>query len=374
MSALFRPIWLGGLGLTNRIVVSPMCQYSAVEGVAQPWHWQHLGSLAISGAGVVILEATAVEADGRISPADLGLWNDEQAAMLARLRADIAGFTPTPMGVQLAHAGRKASVAPPWIERGKPLLTPGEGGWQVVAPSAVPFDDGHPLPATLGLKDLARIRESFVAAARRADAAGFELVELHGAHGYLLHEFMSPWSNIRTDAYGGTLENRMRFPLEVAQAVRAVWPANKALGMRITGSDWLNGGVTPDEAVALAGALEAAGLDYVCVSSGGTAPKAPIPGRELGYQVPFAEKVKAGTGIKVMSVGMIVRPDQAEEIVASGKADMVALARAMLDDPRWPMHAAQALGAEPSPAYPKQYERVAAALWPGYAAAHGQGT
>jgi 2,4-dienoyl-CoA reductase-like NADH-dependent reductase (Old Yellow Enzyme family) len=370
LSKLFAPIWLGGLGLTNRIVVSPMCQYSAVDGVAQPWHWQHLGSLALSGAGVVILEASAVEAEGRISPDDLGLWNDSQGEVLARLRADIVTFSETPMGIQLAHAGRKASTAAPWVERGRPLA-PDEGGWPIVAPSALPFDDGHPLPATLSLKDMARIRDAFVASARRADAAGFDLVELHCAHGYLLHEFVSPWSNIRTDAYGGSLENRIRFPLEVAEAVRAVWPKNKALGMRITGSDWLDGGVTPDEAAVLAKALEALGLDYVCVSSGGTAPKAPIPGRELGYQVPFAETVKATTGMAVMSVGMIVDPHQAEEIVASGKADMVALARAMLDDPRWPLHAAAALGAEPP--YPNQYARAAPKLWPGYETAHRPG-
>lgn len=369
MSALFRPLWLGGLGLTNRIAVSPMCQYSAVDGVAQPWHWQHLGSLALSGAGVVILEATAVESRGRISPTDLGLWNDEQAATLTRLRADIAGFSDTPMGVQLAHAGRKASVGAPWMERGRPLA-PDEGGWPVVGPSALPFDDGYPVPASLSLKDMARIRDAFVAAARRADAAGFELIELHGAHGYLLHEFVSPWSNIRTDAYGGSLENRLRFPLEVADAVRAVWPKSKALGMRITGSDWLDGGTTPEEAAQFAQALEALGLDYVCVSSGGGAPKAPIPGRERGYQVPFAETVKAATGMAVMAVGMIVDPHQAEEIVASGKADMVALARALLDDPRWPLHAANTLGAEA--AYPKQYERASPLQWAGYDAARGR--
>ena len=359
---------LGGLTLANRIAVSPMCQYSAVEGVAQPWHWQHLGSLAISGAGVLIIEATAVEPEGRISPADLGLWNEAQASTLARLRADIATFSAVPMGVQLAHAGRKASVRPPWEQRGHPL-TQDEGGWIVSAPSALPFDEGHPLPAAMSLEDIARVRALFVAAAKRADAAGFELVELHGAHGYLLHEFMSPLSNTRTDAYGGPLENRMRLLVEVAEAVRAVWPASKALGMRITGSDWLDGGVTPEEAAALARALEAAGLDYVCVSSGGGAPKAPIPGREPGYQVPFAATVKAGAGLAVMSVGMIVDPQQAEGIVASGKADMVALARAMLDDPRWPLHAAAALGAEPP--YPVQYERAGPA-WPGYALARGR--
>ncbi len=369
MSALFRPIWLGGLGLTNRIAVSPMCQYSAVDGIAQPWHWQHLGAMALSGAGVVILEATAVEPEGRISPADLGLWNDAQADLLKRLRADIASYSDTPMGIQLAHAGRKASVPAPWANQGK-ALTAENGGWQVVGPSSLPFDDGYAIPATLSVKDMARIKDAFVAAARRGDAAGFELIELHGAHGYLLHEFISPWSNIRTDAYGGSLENRLRFPLEIAEAVRAIWPKNKALGMRITGSDWLDGGVTPDEASVLAQKLEALGLDYVCVSSGGGAPKAPIPGRELGYQVPFAETVKAAVKMPVMAVGMIVDPTQAEEIVASGKADMVAMARAMLDNPRWPLHAAKTLGVDAP--YPKQYERAGPGLWAGYETAHGK--
>ncbi len=365
MSALFQPIAVGGLTLANRIVVSPMCQYSAIDGVAQPWHWQHLGALAISGAATVILEATAVEADGRISAQDLGLWTDQQGAVLARLIADIRTYSATPFGVQLAHAGRKASVNPPWRLRGSPLSVD-DGAWPVAGPSALPFDDAAQTPAALSVEDLARIKAAFVAAAERALQAGVDLIELHGAHGYLLHEFTSPLSNRRTDAYGGPLPNRLRFPLEVAEAVRAVWPAEKALGMRITGSDWVEGGVAPDEAVALAQGLEALGLDYVCVSSGGVAPGVRIPGREPGYQLPFAGQVRAGVKrIAVMGVGMIVEPHQAETAITSGQVDMVALARAVLDDPRWPLHAAATLGVKA--AYPVQYERAGPDLWAGYA-------
>jgi len=365
VSRLFEPLRLGGLELANRILVSPMCQYSAEDGVAQPWHWQHLGGLAISGAAVVILEATAVEAEGRIAPQDLGLWNDLHGETLARLIRDVRSFSKTPFGVQLAHAGRKAAVRRPWDQRGAPL-TPENGGWPIVGPSPLAFDAAYQTPEALDQAGIERIKASFAAAARRALAAGFDLIELHGAHGYLLHEFLSPLSNRRSDRYGGSLENRMRFPLEVAEAVRAVWPADKALGMRITGSDWLPGGVTPDEAAALAVELEARGLDYVCVSSGGAAPAAPIPGREPGYQLPFAAEVKAAvTKLKVATVGMIVEPHQAESVIASGQADLVALARAFLDDPRWPLHAAAALGA--SPPYPPQYERASPKLWAGYA-------
>ncbi len=370
MSTLFSPIRIGGVELSNRIVVSPMCQYSAHDGAATPWHWQHLGCLAVSGAGLVITEATAVLPEGRISPEDLGLWSEAHAEGLARLRADIATYSSTPIGIQLAHAGRKASVRAPWIERGKPLAADEESGWPIVGPSAVAFDDGYQTPAALDDAGLARIRDAFVLAARRTDQAGYDLIELHAAHGYLLHEFVSPLSNTRTDTYGGSLENRMRFPLEIAQAIRAVWPKSKALGARITGSDWLDGGTTPDEAVAFANALKAAGFDYVCVTSGGNAPKAPIPGREPGYQVPFAAKVKAETGLPTMAVGMIVDPVQAEAVISDGRADMVALARAMLDDPRWPIHAAAALGVEPPT--PVQYDRAGPKVWAGYALTRGR--
>jgi 2,4-dienoyl-CoA reductase-like NADH-dependent reductase (Old Yellow Enzyme family) len=367
VSVLFSPIRLGGLALANRVVVSPMCQYSARDGVAQPWHWQHVGSLAISGAGAVILEATAVEPSGRIAPEDLGLWGEPHQTALTRLIADIRTYSRTPIGVQLAHAGRKAAVRRPWEDGGAPLPADDPRAWPLDGPSALPFSETSQVPAALDEAGLARIRDAFAAAAGRADACGFDLVELHAAHGYLLHEFVSALSNRRTDAYGGPLENRLRFPLEVARAIRAAWPKTKALGARITGSDWTEGGVTPDEAAAFAAALEREGFDYVCVSSGGNVPHARIPGRELGYQAPFARVVREAVGIPVMSVGMIVDPHQAEEIVAGGDADLVALARAMLDDPRWPLHAAAVLGAEP--AYPHQYERAGPGLWAGYPAA-----
>ena len=368
MSRLFSPLKLGGVTLPNRIVVSPMCQYSAVDGVPQPWHRQHLGSLALSGAGLVIVEATGVEAAGRISPADTGLWNDAQEAAFAEILADTRGFARAKFGIQLAHAGRKASTNPPWIERGGPVPLDA-GGWTPSAPSAIAFDDGWHTPEALDAAGLARVRDAFVQAALRADRAGFDVVELHAAHGYLLHEFASPLSNRRTDRYGGSLENRLRFPLEVAAAVREVWPHEKGLGARITGSDWTDGGVTPDEAAVFAGELERLGYDFVDVTSGGVVPRAPIPGGEPGYQVPFAEVVKQRTRLAVMAVGMILTPSQAETVVASGQADLVALGRAVLDDPRWGIHAAAALGAEPT-LLPVQYARSAPDAWPGYRLAH----
>jgi 2,4-dienoyl-CoA reductase-like NADH-dependent reductase (Old Yellow Enzyme family) len=368
VSVLFSPIRIGGIELSNRIVVSPMCQYSASEGMPTPWHRQHLGSLAVSGAGLLILEAASVLPEARITQGDLGLWSDAHAESLARLRADIRSFSSARIGIQLAHAGRKAAVNAPWVDHGKPMA--GEAAWPIVGPSALAFDDGYQTPAALDEAGMVRIRDAFVLAAHRADQAGFDLIELHVAHGYLLHEFFSPLSNTRTDTYGGSLENRMRLPLEIAQAVRAVWPKSKALGARITGSEWLEGGTTPDDAVAFARALKAAGLDYVCVSSGGNAPQAPIPGREPGYQVAFAAKVKAEANLPTMAVGMIVDPAQAEQIVGSGQADMVALARAMLDDPRWPIHAATALGVEPP--VPVQYARAGPKVWAGYGLPKGR--
>jgi len=363
MSALFQPIDLGQLRLNNRVVVSPMCQYSAVDGTPQPWHEQHLGSLAISGAGLVIVEATGVEAAGRISWADTGLWNDQQEEVFASLLQRIGTYSQAKFGIQLAHAGRKASTNPPWIDKGGPLPDGDPKAWTTFAPSAEPFEQGWHTPRALDEAGLARVRDAFVDAARRADRAGFDLAELHAAHGYLLHQFASPLSNHRTDSYGGSLENRLRFPLEVADAVRAVWPATKALGARITGSDWVDGGVTPAEAVAFARELKARGYDFVDVTSGGVVPRAPIPGRDPGYQVQFAEIVRREANLPTMAVGMIVDARQAEEIVASGKADMVAIARAVLDDARWGHHAAEALG-EPI-GLPPQYERAAPPLWSG---------
>lgn len=367
MSSLLEPITLGGLRLANRIVVAPMCQYSAKDGVIQPWHWQHLGGLAISGASVVIVEASGVEPIGRISPGDVGLWNDDQEAAFTRLLADIRTYSNTPFGIQLAHAGRKASTNAPWIDRGGPL-TAEQGAWPTVAPSAVPFTEGWHKPEALDAAGMARITAAFVESAKRADRAGFDLVELHGAHGYLISEFLSPISNTRTDAYGGSLENRMRFPLEVAEAVRAVWPREKALGMRLNGSDWVEGGLTPEEAAALAKALKALGFDYVHISSGGNVAAAKIPGREPGYQVAFAETVKTAVpDITVIAVGMIAGAHQAEAIIADGKADMIALARAVLDDPRWPLHAIETLEPDAPSPWPAQYQRAGGAAWPGRA-------
>ncbi len=360
MSHLFTPITIGGVTLANRIAVSPMCQYSAVEGSANDWHLQHLGSLSMSGAGLLILEATAVEAAGRITPACLGLYSDANEAALRPVVALCRRWGTARLGIQLAHAGRKASAKVPW-QGGGPLAA-GEGAWQAVASSAIPFDDGWPAPLALDEGGLARIRDAFVASAQRADRLGFDLVELHGAHGYLLHSFVSPIANRRNDGYGGSLENRMRFPLEVAAAVRAVWPRDKALGMRITGADWIDGGLTADDAAVFAEELRRVGFDYVCVSSGGISPKAHVHVAP-GYQVPFAATVKKGSRITVQSVGMIADPRQAEAIVAEGRADCVALARGFLDDPRWAWHAADALGAEV--ACPPQYQRARPKLWPG---------
>ena len=364
-SHLFSPIAIGGLTLANRIAVSPMCQYSAVDGSANDWHLQHLGTLSLSGAGIVIVEMTAVEPQGRITPACLGLYSDANEAALERVVSTCRRWGNTRLGIQLAHAGRKASAHVPW-QGGKPL-SPAEGAWQRVAASPVAFDQDWPAPQALDGDGLARIRNAFAAAARRADRLGFDLLELHGAHGYLLHGFLSPIANRRTDAYGGSFENRLRFPLEVAAAVRAVWPRDKALGMRITGSDWIDGGLTPAEAVLFAAELKESGLDYVCVSSGGISSQARVAVAP-GYQVPFAEAVKRDGKIAVQAVGMIADPYQAEAIVANGRADWVAIGRAFLDNPRWSWHAADTLGAEI--ATPPQYHRSRPALWPGAALAH----
>jgi NADPH2 dehydrogenase len=362
MSHLFTPIAIGGITLANRIAVSPMCQYSAVDGSATDWHLQHLGSLSMSGAGLLTLEATAVEAAGRITPACLGLYSDANEAALEPVVALCRRWGTARLGIQLAHAGRKASVKVPW-QGGGPLS---EGAWQTVGASAIPFDDAWPAPLALDETGLAGIRDAFAAAARRADRLGFDLVELHGAHGYLLHSFVSPVSNQRRDGYGGNLANRMRFPLEVAAAVRAVWPRGKALGMRITGSDWIDGALTADDAAVFADELRGIGFDYVCVSSGGVSPKAHVHVAP-GYQAPFAATVKRQGKITVQAVGMIADPHQAEAIVADDRADCVALARGFLDDPRWAWHAADALNAEA--ACPPQYQRARPKLWPGAALA-----
>ena len=359
-SQLFTPIALRGLTLPNRIVVSPMCQYSADDGCANSWHMLHLGNLAISGPGLLMIEATAVERIGRITHGCLGLYSDNNELALAEVVAACRRWGDTPLGIQLAHAGRKGSAQRPWEGGGS--LKPQEDAWETVAPSPIPMAEGWATPREATLADLARIRDAFAEATRRAARIGLDLVEAHCAHGYLLHEFMSPLSNMRSDAYGGSAEKCRRFPLEVVEAMRAAWPAEKPLGVRITGSDWMTGGLTVDDAVAFAKALRERGVDYVCVSSGGVSLKASIP-LGPGYQVPFAEQVRREAGIATRAVGLIAEPHQAERIVAAGQADMVALARGFLDDPRWVWHAAEVLGAAAS--YPPQYQRTRAAVWSG---------
>jgi 2,4-dienoyl-CoA reductase-like NADH-dependent reductase (Old Yellow Enzyme family) len=364
MPHLFAPLELGPVAVPNRIVVSPMCQYSADDGDACDWHLQHLMQLAMGGAGLVVVEATAVERIGRITHGCLGLYSDSNEAALARVLAAARKVATdgTRIGIQLAHAGRKASTQRPW-EGGRPL-TGAQGAWETVGPSAVPFHADGPAPVALDEPGLARVLGAFRQAAERAVRLGFDAIELHMAHGYLLHAFITPLANERTDAYGGSRERRMRYPLEVARAVRAVVPAGVALGARITGTDWAESGLRPGDAVAVAAELKAVGFDYVCVSGGGAVPHVKVA-LGPGYQVPMAAKVKAETGIVTRAVGLIVEPAQAESIVTSGKADCVALARAILDDPRWVWHAAERLGAKL--AYPPQYERAAAAVWPGAA-------
>jgi 2,4-dienoyl-CoA reductase-like NADH-dependent reductase (Old Yellow Enzyme family) len=363
---LFSPLDLGPVALPNRIAVSPMCQYSAEDGSATDWHLQHLMQLAMTGAGLVTVEATGVERIGRITHGCLGLYSDANEAALARVLGAARKVAPegTRFAIQLAHAGRKASCQMPW-QGGKPLAE-GENPWPTVAPSAIPFSEGGPPPEALDEAGMERVAAAFRQAAERSVRLGFDAIELHSAHGYLLHSFLSPLSNKRTDAYGGTLEKRLRFSLEVARAVRAVVPRDVALGARITGTDWADGGLTADDAVVHAAALKTAGFDYACVSGGGAVPQMKIA-LGPGYQVPMAARVRAEAGIVTRAVGLIVEPAQAEAVVASGKADLVAMARAFLDNPRWVWHAAERLGARV--AYPPQYARAAASVWPGAAMA-----
>jgi 2,4-dienoyl-CoA reductase-like NADH-dependent reductase (Old Yellow Enzyme family) len=358
-SALFSPIRLADLELPNRIVVAPMCQYSAADGVATDWHMTHLGMLANSGAGLLVLEATHVERRGRITHGCLGLYSDECEAALHRVIAHCRRIGTAKFGVQLAHAGRKASSQRPW-EGGK-ALGANEDPWPTIAPSALPFGPGWHMPAAMTEDDMARVSAAFTDAARRAVRVGFDAIELHIAHGYLLHSFVSPLSNRRNDQWGGSLAGRMRFPLEVARAVRAAMPAGMPLGARITGTDWLDGGLTGDDAATFGKALAEEGLDYIDVSSGNITVDSRAPA-DPGYNVPFAEKVRRATGLPVRAVGMIATAKQAEAIVAEGKADMVAMARAFLDEPHWGWRAAEKLGAEV--VRPPQYARAAPKLWP----------
>ena len=352
MSPLFSPYDIGPLTLNNRIVIAPMCQYSAVDGAANDWHLVHLGHLALSGAGLLTIEATAVEPEGRISPGDLGLWSDATEAALHRVLTAVRAHSPMPFAIQLAHAGRKASSHAPWD--GGQLIPPQAGGWQPLAPSAVPHAAGEPPPTALDDAGLQRIQHAFAAAARRAHRLGIEAIEVHAAHGYLLHQFLSPLSNIRSDAYGGSLDNRMRFPLAVFDAVRAAVPAAMPVGVRISATDWVDGGWDAEQSVVFGRALRDRGSAYIHVSSGGVSPRQQIP-IGPGYQVALAARVRRETGLPTIAVGLITDAEQAEAIVASGQADLVALARAMLFDPRWPWHAAARLGAQVEA--PRQYWR-----------------
>ncbi len=353
MSRLFSPLTLRELTLRNRVFVSPMCQYSCVDGVPGDWHLAHLGARAAGGAGLVIAEATAVSPEGRISPADCGLWNDAQAQAWARI-ARFVRSQGAAAGIQLAHAGRKASTAVPWD--GGAALAPEAGGWTVLAPSPIAFSPASPMPREMTAAEIAALPGLFAAAASRALAAGFEVVELHFAHGYLVHEFLSPLSNRRSDAYGGAFAGRARLALDIAEAVRRVWPQRLPLFARVSATDWLDGGWDLPQTVELARGLKARGVDFIDCSSGGLAPHAKIP-LGPGYQVPFAEAVRREVGVAVGAVGLITEPAQAEAIVAEGKADAVLLARELLRDPHWPLRAAKALGA--SAPWPRQYLRAA---------------
>ena len=358
---LFTPIQLGGITLPNRVVIAPMCQYSADDGSMTDWHLVHLGSMACSGAGLFVVEKTNVTRDGRITHGCTGLYNDHNEAAMARAVQVYRGITSNPIGIQIGHAGRKASAQVPWL--GGKALGPDESPWQTVAPSAIAFGEGWHVPREFSKDDLRKLLDAYVAAALRARRIGFDLLELHSAHGYLLQQFLSPLANQRSDEYG---RDRMKFPLEVARAMREVWPKERALGIRINATDWMEGGWMAEDAVAYAKELQRIGFDFICVSSGATVPHARIPVAP-GFQVGFAEKIRKEVGIKVRAVGMIADADQAEEIVASGKADMVAMARAFLDNPRWVWHAAERFGVKID--YPPQYARSHPSLWPGAALA-----
>lgn len=342
MSALFSPVELHGLTLPNRIVVSPMCQYSATQGVANSWHMIHLNTLALSGAGMLCTEATAVEAAGRITPGCLGLWDDETEAALQPIVDTIRRFSKTAVTMQLAHAGRKGSSRVPW--EGGAQIPLDQGGWATYSASDLPHSTGEAPPQALDAAGLERIRAAFAASARRAARLGLDGVEIHGAHGYLIHEFLSPISNRRTDEYGGSLENRLRFPLEIFETVRSAFPAGKPVGVKVSATDWVEGGWDLEQTIEFAKELKKRGVDWISASSAGISPLQKIPVAP-SYQVPFAEAIKTAAGVNVIAVGLITDAQQAEDIVAGGKADLVALARAMLYDPRWAWHAAAALGA-----------------------------
>ena len=358
-SALFSPIELRSLTLNNRIAVASMCQYNAENGSALDWHLMHLGQFAMGAAGLVMTEATAVSEIGRITPKCLGLYSDENEAALKRVIVFCREYGVTPMGIQLAHAGRKGSAHTP-LDGAQPLA-PEENAWTTLAPSALPFGPDWHSPQVLSREGLKAVNLEFVAATQRAARIGFDLVELHCAHGYLLHQFLSPISNQRDDEYGGKLKNRMRFPLEVFEAVRAAWPDDRPLGVRISATDWIDGGWTLENSVVFARALKSLGCDFIHVSSGGLDPGQKIPFGP-GYQVPFSAQIRQQAEVATWTVGMITKARQAEEIIAGGKADIVALARGMMFNPRWAWHAAEELGVDTE--YSRMYVRCAPAQWP----------
>jgi 2,4-dienoyl-CoA reductase-like NADH-dependent reductase (Old Yellow Enzyme family) len=353
MSLLFQPLHIGTLALSNRIVIAPMCQYSAIDGNAQDWHLMHLGHLAMSGAGMMIIEATAVSPKGRITPGDLGLYSDDNEAALGRVIAAIRGQTDMPLTIQIAHAGRKASSEAPW-DGGGQILPDAAGGWKAEAPSALPHAPDEDAPTALDAAGLAQVKDDFVQTALRSVRLGLQGIEVHMAHGYLLHQFLSPLSNRRSDAYGGDLAARMRFPLEVFDAVKAAVPADLPVWVRVSATDWVPEGWDLDSTLALSQTLKERGCAAIHVTTGGVSPLQQIPVGP-GFQVPFASRIKAEVGLPTMAVGLITEPEQAEKILQDGDADMIALARTMLYNPRWPWHAAATLGAQVEA--PKQYWR-----------------
>ena len=352
-SQLFSSFVLRGLSLDNRIIVSPMCEYSAIDGNATDWHMMHLGQFVTGGYGLVITEAAAVEARGRITPHCLGLWSNDNEEALGRIMRFCSEYGQAKMGIQLAHAGRKASTHRPW--EGRNPLGPNEGAWETVSSADNPQDEGWHTPRAMNRDDMNTVRDAFVAATERAVRLEFDMIELHSAHGYLLHEFLSPIANTRSDDYGGSLVNRMRFPLEVFAAIRNVWPEAKPIGLRLSATDWEDNGWTPEDSVTYAQALKALGCDYICASSGGISGNRQLELGE-GYQVDFAAKIRREAEISTMAVGMIYDPHHAEHIVSNGQADMVALARGVLFDPHWPVRAAAVLNVQAIS--PPQYERA----------------
>ena len=349
---LFTPIQMRELEIQNRVMVSPMCQYASTDGSAGSWHHMHLGQFAVSGVGLLCIEMTNVEPIGRITPHCMGLYSDHNESSLSQVVNFCKEISDTPIALQLAHAGRKASSTRPW--EGRKAILPADGGWQTVAPSAIPLHEEAPGPRELSSVEIAALVKNFADAARRAERIGIDALELHAAHGYLLHQFLSPLSNLRTDGYGGSLDSRMRFSLEVFEATRAAWPSHKPLGIRLSATDWVDGGWDIEQSIVLCNLLKESGCDWIDVSSGGLSQEQVVPVGP-GYQVHLSDQIRRETGLPTIAVGMITQPRQAETIVSEGKADMVALARGMLYDPRWVWHAADELGARAK--YPVRYRR-----------------